>query len=64
MNEKLLDVRWVQLRPGVTVLHDDGQTGRARIVEHIGNRTTVVFDDGRREQHEDSDAALVVVHDG
>jgi hypothetical protein len=63
MSDKILDVEWMRLRPGVTVLHDDGCTRRAKIVDHTDDCTTVVFDDGRREQHDDTDHALVVVRD-
>jgi hypothetical protein len=57
---QLIDCQWGRLRPGVTVLRDDGRLERAATVEHRDDTTLVWFDDGRLERHDDSDRAQVL----
>lgn len=57
---QLIDVQWGRLRPGVTVLRDDGRLERAATVEHQDHTTLVWFDDGRLERHDDGDRVQVL----
>jgi prepilin-type processing-associated H-X9-DG protein len=62
MSDSMLNVARERVRPEVTILRSDGRFERAVIVERHPNRITVLYHDGRREQHAPSDEARVVVH--
>jgi len=62
MSDSMLTVAWERVRPEVTILRSDGRLERAVIVDRHPNRVTVLYNDGRREQHAPSDEARVVVH--
>jgi hypothetical protein len=62
MSDSMLNVAWERVRPEVTILRSDGRFERAVIVDRYPNRVTVLYNDGRREQHAPGDEASVVVH--
>jgi hypothetical protein len=62
MSDSMLKVAWERVRPEVTILRSDGRFERAVTVERSPNRVSVLYTDGRREQHAPSDEASVVIH--
>ncbi|HEV3135736.1 MAG TPA: hypothetical protein VG348_13645 [Acidimicrobiia bacterium] len=58
---KTVQVRWGLLRPGATVIGENGNDQEHKVVtvEHRGSTVSVLFWDGSREHHSEDDYARV-----
>lgn len=58
---KTVQVRWGLLRPGATVISEDGADHAHKVVavEHQGSTVSVLFWDGIREHHSENAYARV-----
>jgi hypothetical protein len=55
----MVQVPWRRLRPGATVLGQDGRDHKVVVVEHRGHVVGVLFWDGIRELHDENARARV-----
>jgi hypothetical protein len=60
---RILHVPWGRLRPGVTVLGEDGREHKVVTLECSDAMVVVLFWEGTRELHDEDAWARVRVHD-